>query len=286
MVTNEVQIWDQLNKNFNESKEFRDEMTELIRFYSSKLIQLADTTDKEQFISEIIEKCIFSQYFHGYALMKRFIEQSQLNEENVFYPGFWEIPKGVMLNEIGDVMKFQFEKGWAFQEAMKHYDKRFIQLFPEGYDLYREVLLEVANYGAYKAVIESEYYKGPKTLNEEKILLGSINDIHFVNPQVFMKVKCFSNENEIWDLFRINNGNVMSSWLGTIHLATIPKVLEKSKDLYILNVSLSDMIRNDEKHRILVKVLEKVPEEMKEETEIRLYHLSDMELKIYNKPSQ
>ncbi|MCM3390570.1 hypothetical protein LG296_19660 (plasmid) [Ureibacillus chungkukjangi] len=282
IATDEKKLWKYLNDKYENNKEFRNEVTEVIRFYGSKLMNVADTEEKRELVTEIVEECILGQYFHGYFLLTRLIEESQLQEEQVFLDEFWATPPGMMQNNIGDVMSYQFEKEWAYHKELEKYNLRVLKELPDGFDIYREILLETANYGAYKAVLENDLYKG--NIEDEKSNLmhfGNPIDLQFMNPQVFLQAQYYSTQHEFWDVFKKANGESESSWIGTVHLSSIPTEIHDNDVLYILNISLADIVRLDEKARIVEALCKQLPEQITSSMQLRLYHLSDLEVLEY-----
>ncbi|MFJ7953413.1 hypothetical protein ACIQZG_18060 [Lysinibacillus sp. NPDC096418] len=55
---------------------------------------------------------------------------------------------------------------------------------------------------------------------------------------------------------------------------------------YILIVSLSNKIREDEKLSIVNSLVEQLPNEIRDAVQIRVYHLSDLDTYMLKKPQE
>lgn len=271
-VIDQKKIWNILNSKTKKNPAFAKEVEELNLFYSRKFVRAAQGEEKQTIASEIIGDIISAQIFHGFFLQHNLIANEKVGNES-FLEAFWENPPGITRNHIGEVMQLNFGKDWHLQHGIEKVNVRVLNEIPEAFDIFRDILIESANFGAYKATTESEKYLGTVKHNDE-YLLGSPYDIHFINPQIFIQAQYYSNENEIWDVFSGNTGVKESQWLGTVQLIKIPNANEI---MYILTVSLSDLINTDEKMQALDLITSKLPKHIRDIVQIRLYHLSDLD---------
>ncbi|SPU40612.1 Uncharacterised protein [Lysinibacillus capsici] len=271
-VIDQKKIWNILNSKTKKNPAFAKEVEELNLFYSRKFVRAAQGEEKQTIATEIIGDIISAQIFHGFFLQHNLIANEKVGNES-FLEAFWENPPGITRNHIGEVMQLNFGKDWHLQHGIEKVNVRVLNEIPEAFDIFRDILIESANFGAYKATTESEKYLGTVKHNDE-YLFGSPYDIHFINPQIFIQAQYYSNENEIWDVFSGNTGVKESQWLGTVQLIKIPNANEI---MYILTVSLSDLINTDEKMQALDLITNKLPKNIRDIVQIRLYHLSDLD---------
>ncbi|MFJ7890531.1 hypothetical protein ACIQYL_20940 [Lysinibacillus xylanilyticus] len=277
-IIDSKQIWDKLNAKMKNDADFAKEMEDFVEFYARKFVRAAKSEEKQKTATEIIEEVIYSQIFHGYYLQSNLIANEKKGSET-FLDVFWQNPPGVTLNQIGQVMKLNFQENWHLQKGIESVNVRVLNEIPEAFDIFGMILLEAANFGAFKATIECKKYEG-KVNDTKEFVFGSPYDLQFINPQIFIEARYYSNEHELWDMFLVDTGIKESQWIGSIHLSTIPS---NSESFYLLTVSISDLITEDEKMQALSLITSKLPQQIKDKVQIRLYNLSDLDVFTGNK---
>lgn len=266
-------LWNMLNEKFKQDSSFAKEIESFVSFYGTKFVNSAISGEKKAIAAEIIEDVINSQFFHGYYLQYNLILEDDSKRE-IFLENFWIMTPGVMRSNIGRVMELNFGENWFLQKGIESVNLRVLNEIPEAFDVFRVILREAANFGAYKATLDYPLYESLVQENED-FIFGSPFELHFLNPQVFIQAQAFSNQHELWDVFLADNGQSESQWAGSIHLSSIPTGTDL--DNYILTVSLSNSISEGEKLGIVNSLCEQLPSEVRNVVQLRVFHLSDLD---------
>lgn len=279
-----------LENKLKTDENFQQVYRDLNFFYSKKIIQQAKTTEQRETFIEIMENTVTQQFYHGYYLMSlldRDLQNSPENLEN--YLLYYKLPIGMLQREIGSVMNNAFSKQderWFMNEPIRKYNTYLLKELPDIYEVYQTILKEVACYGAFVYMIDQEIYSPPEEdKNVGILLLGYPYDIKFVNPQVYIKASYYSEEHEIWDVFKLGDGRTEDNWVGTIHISAIP-LGDDGKERVILNFSLSVDIRLDERNLIIYNLYQSLPEPITKDAEVRVYTLNDVDIVTIPKVSQ
>lgn len=275
-------IFDMLEEKYEKDSSFSKEMDNFATFYGSKFVNTADNEEKRSIAAEIIEDIISSQFFHGYYLQHNLILEDDTKRE-IFLENFWIMTPGNMRNNMGQVMELNFGKDWFLQKGTESVNLRVLNDIPEAFDVFRTILREASNFGAFKATMDYPLYESLVQPNEE-FVFGSPFELHFLNPQVFLQADAYSNQLELWNVFLADNGQRQTEWAGSVQLSSIPK----GSDLmdYILIVSLSNKIREEEKLNIVNSLVEQLPSEIRDAVQIRVYHLSDLDTYMLKKTQE
>lgn len=275
-------LWNMLNEKFEQDKTFSKEIEDFVSFYGTKFVTVANSEEKRTIAAEIIEDVINSQFFHGYYLQHNLILEDDSKRE-VFLENFWIMTPGVMRNNIGRVMEINFGENWFLQKGTENVNLRVLNELPEAFDVFRVILREAANFGAYKATLDYPLYESLVQPNDD-FVFGSPFELHFLNPQVFIQAHAYSNQHELWDVFLADNGQSESQWAGSIHLSSIPTGTDL--DTYILTVSLSNSISEGEKLGIVNLLCEQLPSEIRNVVQLRVFHLSELDTYMLTKPQE
>ncbi len=271
-------------------KNFQKLYKDLNLFYSKKIIQQAKTTEQRETFIEIMENTVTQQFFHGYYLMSLLDRDLQNNPESLEdYLQYYKLPMGMLQHEIGSVMNNAFSKQderWFMNEPIRKYNTYLLKELPDIYEVYQTILKEIACYGAFIFMTNQEFYSPPEEDKDVDIfLLGYPYDIKFVNPQVYIKPSFYSEENEIWDVFKMGEGRTEEKWVGTIHISAIP-IGDEGKVHIILNFSLSVDIRLDERNLIIYNLYHSLPASITKDAEVRVYTVTDVDIVTIPKVSQ
>lgn len=268
-------VTEKLRLKFEKDSYFNKELDNLTVFYGRKLMALTNKESVHEIIENSINNVIRSQVFEGYYVMTTLLNDKEVE----FSDKIWELPKGILRNQVRLMLDKMFEDtdyNWTDNEVSNSFALVMLNEVENGFDIAEIITYEVAVFGAYKAIIDDSRYKGPA--KDEKVIemkLGNPFDLEFINEQVYMEAKHYSDQHEIWDLFILGKPNKENSWCGTAHLSTIP--LEKDKEIYILSLNLSNVIRDEEKMQIAEIIAKRLPPEITKELQLRLYHTTELQ---------
>ena len=267
-----IEIYEFLQKEYDENKEFRQELENLYTFYGRKLMQFVKKEDQQEYVENKFGDVVNSLFFQGYYIMKMILndEETILNEEG------WKLPLGVTKNEIPLMLSslLQDEKFDWKTDISHQFSMDILNYIEAGYETTQEITKEISEYGAYKAFIDDSRYVGNKEETND-MLLGNPNDLNFLSPQVYSKAQFFTEQHEIWDLFYWSAIRKEDSWVGSIHYSTIPVGEEK---LYIIEFNLSNLIIESEKLELIDVVIKSIPIEIRSKLQIRLYNVSELDV--------
>ncbi|WP_028393945.1 hypothetical protein [Bacillus cihuensis] len=266
-----------LKNEFESNEDFRKEIDNFIFFYGYKFMSQCKTESQEKLVQESVNDLIKSQYFQGYYIMTTLLNDS----DQKFPETVWSTPKGMLRNEIPLFIETVFEGSdeWYKTELSHNITMNLIQSMDGLYDLIKQTRKDVALYGAYKAFIQDKRYKGNQAETSRQMNLGNPFDIFFLNPQIYMQAKFFTEEQEIWDLYTWTAFN-NSKWVGTIRFSSFSN--ENNTPFYILEVSLSNFISHSEKIEIVNNLLNSLSDTIKASLQTRLYHVENMEVLVPN----
>jgi len=269
------QVWNHLKNNFETNKLLRKELDDLLHFYGKKLLNFAKQPKQRDFIENKLEDVVKSQYFQGYYIMRSLLK----DEETALASQTWNLAKGIVRNEIPVFINNIFkdsEMDWSRTEIGHEFGIKLVQEIDGVFDIIRQMRRDIAYYGAYKAFIEDNRYKGNKEEDHSSMLLGNPFDLHFVSPQVFMQAQFFSNEHEVWDLYMWSSVQE-NAWVGSLHFSAIP---QNNNSVYILELSISETIMENEKYEILEKCVQQIPESIRSMLQIRIYPVRELEVVV------
>jgi hypothetical protein len=225
---------------------------------------------------QIIEEVMYAQLYHGYYLQREIMRESDSLpvEERTFLDQFYTLPEGVLFNEIGPIMKMNFGDNYYMRKGNESINIKMLNDFPNAFDLYRTILLEVCNYGAYLAVLDHDRYK-PELAEVEGYVLGNPYDLNILNPQIFMQATAYSEQHEMWELYRVKNGQNEIQWYGTIYYTKIP---DQEEPRHFLQFMISDLDAHKKKDAIIEGIYYKLPSDIQNIIQIRRYDVSDLDL--------
>lgn len=286
----EEEITKILEDKLKTDEKFQQNFKDLTLFYSKKIIQQAKTTEQRETFIEIMENTITQQFFHGYYLMSLLDKDMRNSPENKEpYLEYYKMPKGILQREVVSIMSdafINYDAKWYMNAPVEQYNTYLLKELPDIYDLYHTILKEVACYGAYVFMIDQELHIPSKDNPDAAImLLGYPYDIKFVNPQVYIKASYYSEEHEIWDVFKMGDSKTPEKWVGTVHISAIPTG-DEGNIHFILNFSLSIDIRLDERNLIISNLYHSLPEEIQDTAEIRVYTVNDVDIVTFPKDSK
>lgn len=271
-IVNEV--WTNLKNQYEQDIKFQEELESLTFFYGRKFLPYANTDKKIQLVEEDLGDLVKSQFFQGYATMYALLNdrETQMDEKT------WTAKKGIIRNEIPLLFDQVFEnKEWYYTELGHSISMKYIEVFEEVYDLLTQIRKDVALYGAYKAFINDERYKGDTDKQNvvKDIIVDDIYDIEFLNPQIYIQQQFKTNEQRIYDL-RSWSSLKNAGWVGSIHFSELP--VDDSESLYLIEFTLSETIALNERYEIIKKIINKLPEEIRNFLQIRVYHTRELEI--------
>lgn len=272
------EVWKKLKEQIESDDEFKLKMEYLYFFYERKLMSFAKTEDALLLIRESLEDVVFAQYFQGYYIMRNLLVDKETSLEETV----WSMGEGHARNEVPKFIKEVFSKeefDWTLTELGHRFGMEILQIMDPAFDLFKQIRIELANYGAYKAFVDDERYKGAGDVQENPpdIMLGNIFDLDFLTPQVYMQAQFITEQHEIRDLFMWSA--VQSDLMvGTVHLSIMPL---ENKKLYLLEIQLTNVITNEEKMDIANQILKKIPKEIQEILQTRLSHVENIEALVH-----
>lgn len=265
------QVFSILKQKYSEPG-FSKFMDELIVFYGRKIMRLAKTETEEKYIEEEFHRLVKSEFFMGYRAMYLIMEDEEIQGVD----DLLTCQPGILLNEIpvliGELFK-DVEGEWYRIKEAQEVSMWLTQNIEGSYDLLRQTKKDCAMYGCYHAALDRSQYK-KESFIEQFYKLEDPFDIHFLNPQVYMKAEFITEEQEMWNVHAWNALDNGGKFIGTIHL------FRTEQSFYILSISLMDEISSDEKYDIADKISVLLPEELRPFTQIRLNQLSDFTLLV------
>ncbi|MEK5071656.1 hypothetical protein [Sporosarcina sp. FSL K6-1508] len=266
------EVWQKLKKQIKTDEKFKSELQYLYFYYERKLMGFAKTESALLLIREGLEDVVFSQYFQGHYVMKNLL----VDKETILEEKVWKMGSGFARNEVPKFIKAAFsneEFDWTYTEVGHHFGIDLLQIMDPAFDLFRQIRIDIANYGAYKAFVEDERYIGDVQEEPTEALLGNIFDLDFLSPQVYMQAQFITEQHELRDLFMwsaIQNDLMV----GSVHLSIMPI---EDQTLYVLEIQLANVITNDEKLEIANQLIMKLPKEIQGVLQTRLYHVENIE---------
>jgi len=270
-----IAVWNKLKKQLESDDNFKMEMQRLYFFYERKLLGFVKTEIQNSFIVENFEEVVFSQYFQGYYSMKSILA----DDETVLNDSVWTMGLGFAKNDIPKFMEKTFLEesiDWT-QTAVGHkFGIELLQCIEPAYDIYKQIRVDIANFGAYNAFIDDERYIGVQQDAVSDTLLGTPFDLDFLSPQVYMQAQYFTAQHELWDLFMWSSVRD-DAWVGSVHLSTMPIAEEL---IYLLEIKLSNIITIEEKMDISTQVIGKLSEEIRGVLQTRLYHVENFDVLV------
>lgn len=271
-LTTQSEVYNHLKAEYENNEAFRKELDDLYMFYGRKLIQFVKKQEQQEHIENKLGEVVNSLFFQGYYTMKVVLN----DEETIISPESWELPAGVIKNEIPMLLKelLQEEKFDWKTEVSHEFSMDILTYIEAGYETTQKLTKEISEYGAYKAFIEDERYVGDDLAEQSDMLLGSPYDLNFLSPQVYSKAQFYTDQHEIWDLFYWSSVQE-DSWVGTIHLSSIPLA---ENTLYLIEFSLSNLLIEPEKLEIVDKVTKSIPSEIRSNLQIRLYTVNELDI--------
>lgn len=283
-MTDEKTLYRKLTNLLKTDTVFKEEINSFMLFHSKKFVAVAPTEEKKKLAASLIDNIISAQVFHGYSLMLNYIEIEETLITEV-EPLFWHRKLGATYNAIGSDLQAIFGEDWAFHKMLQdEINLIMLEELYECYEIYKTILLEAANYGAYNALIK--YPKFKQNLNDivtqqdvSEVKLGNPHDLNFISPQAYMTLTNFSDQHELWDVFSLNNGQKESEWVGMVHFSSIKNVINGSNEVtHILSITLSNLIREDEQHTILQQLYGELTESIKDSIQLRIISASNFDL--------
>ena len=253
---------------------FNKELGEFVSFFGSKFVNAQPDEVKKEIAANLIEDVIFAQVAHGYWLFANELAEDKVNDgrAKTFESKFWQNTPGLIRNITGIVALQIFKENWFMAIGSEEINLRILQELPDSFNLYLSILEETAIFGGYLALRDDDNYKPLSEENDmPEILLANPKDITYINPQVYMQYGFFSNQHENWELILGATGKREERWIGTVHLSSIPT--DGDSKTYYLNIMLDYMLMAHEKSRICKTIIQRLPQEIQETVQFRVYHL-------------
>lgn len=268
-------VTNRLRNKFEKDIQFNKELEDLVLFYGRKLLAIAKSSNTKEIIVGTIDNVVRSQYFQGYYIMTTILDEDEMK----FPDKTWGLPLGILRNEIPKAIYTIFDNevnfDWAANEVINEFAAVMIKELENGFDVVESLKYEVAAFGAYKAFLGDPRYKIESNDTKTPALLGNPFDLEFLNFQVFMQAQYYSNEHEIWDMFKMGIKGLQNEWCGNAHLSKFTDV--QGNVNYLLSINISNSIRLEEKMILAEKVVKKIPNEILNTVQIRLYHTDSLE---------
>ena len=273
-----VKVQNKLKKQLKSDPTFKDELQSLYFFYERKLLTIANRESIKEFIIDKFEDVIYSQYFQGYYIMKEILN----DEETEMDESAWTLREGYVRNIIPGFLKTTFidqNIDWTYTDVSHKFGIDLLELQEEAYELFKQIRLDIVCYGAYKSFIEDERYKGNEQPEPVDLRFGNPLNLVFLNPQIYMQAQFSTSEHEVWDIFTWSSfRNEML--VGSIHFSTLPMDADSEQPIYLLEVKLANTISQDEKLDIVNFVITKLPIEVQNVLQTRLYYVEDFDVII------
>lgn len=272
------QVQNKLKRQLKTDPIFKEEIQSLYYFYERKLMNFARKEGMKKYIIDEFEDVVFSQYFQGYYVMKVILN----DEETEMEESSWNMSEGFARNVIPPFINNAFKEestDWSYTEVSHKFGMELLDLQEAAYDLFKQIRFDIACYGAFKAFIEDERYVGNEGGGSMDLWFGNPLDLVFLNPQVYMQAQFSTAEHEVWDLHTWTSFRD-SMWVGSIHLSTLPQDESTGQVIYLLEVKLSNTIAQDEKLDIVNFIVNKLPVEIQNALQTRLYYVEDFDVII------
>lgn len=276
-ITNDAifnKVTNKLRDKYEQDVYFNQELENLTIFYGRKLLALTSNENVHEIIENTISNVIRSQFFQGYYVMSNILE----DEEVEFTDNVWTLPKGIVRNQIRTMLDNLFndtEYNWIDNDVANSFALVMLNELEKGFEVVEGIKYEVALFGAYKAFLEDSRYSVAPSEKVNDFKLGDPFDLNYINHQVYMEAKHYAEQHEFWDLFLTGKQNQDNSWCGTVHLSTFPT--EEDKKFYILSLNLSNVIRDEEKMILAETISKRLPSEITDVLQIRLYHTTELD---------
>ncbi len=268
-------IWNELKERIKTDKEFIDELQGIYYFYERKILKHATTDKQNEFVYKQFEDVVFSQFFQGYLIMRAVLSDSEIQADQKV----WTMNKGFVRNSIATILSSIFEDentDWTYTEVGHSFGIQVLDELSTAFDIVKDARTEIAFYGAYKALIEDSRYTGTEIDETMSLRLGTPLDLEFLSPQVFMQAQYSTAQNEIWDLF-LWTAVQKDQWVGSVSVTSIATA---ELPVYLLEIKLNETITLEEKHEITNQIVLRLPEDVRELLQTRLYHTTDLEILV------
>ena len=269
-----INVYNILQKRYNEDTDFRESIDSLTRFYGRKLVGFAKNEEQEALVLAEFEDVVKSQFFHGFYLMTAILE----DVETDFPADIWRLRKGMVRNEIPLLIRSVFvEEGssWSVTEVGREFGLAILDVMEPGYEIVKRLREEVTLYGAYQAFIQDDRYRGVEAEESTDTLLGNPFDLEFLSPQVFMQAQFQTEQHEIWDLFFWSSQE--NTWLGSVHLSKLPT---DAMTVFLMECTLSNQLIYFEKSDIVDTLVSRLPQDVQNTVQVRVYHANDLEVLV------
>lgn len=263
-----------LSKKYKEDQEFRQNLDYLYFFYGRKYLHLATDDSQKKYIEDNLFDMIKSQFYQGYYIMREILNDPSIELDEQI----WSANKGIIRNELPILMENVFEDSkdtWFLSTLGKKIGMMIMQKINDVYEVIQQTRKDAALYGVYQAFIDDKRYQPKKSNENHSLLLGDPFDLHFLNPQIYMKAQYITDEQEIWDIYTWSTFKGGVKWVGSIQLSKIPSDIQM---IYLLQFTVNEIVSDFEKYEILENALKRLSDEVKALTQIRICHAKDLEI--------
>lgn len=267
-------VYKKLQEKMKLDTNFQNEISDLIFFYSRKLMGFTKTKEQKSLVEKDFEDVVFSQFFQGYYAMTIL-----LNDEESFDEDDWIRAPGLVRNELPKFLKLITEDesiNWTHTEIGHNFSIDILQSMESAYEVTKQLLYDLSNHGAFKAFTDDERYVGESTVPDSEMLLGNPFDLSFLSPQVYMQGQFYTTQHEVWDLF-LWSAVRDDAWVGSVHLSTMPI---ENQTIYLLEFSVSSLISHNEKMDIINTIIKKIPENIRAILQTRLYNVDELDILV------
>lgn len=252
---------------------FRLKYASLVEFYTKKIMNLVNKDSLEP-LAEEFENVFQAQYFKGYHVMRVLLEDEFFTEDTSVWSwleGETTIRLPLLLEEVLTQID---STDWDYTDIGYTYSIKILKEINNAYDLIKLARKEIAYLGAIQAFLDDSRYKGGESIdNDMTSHFGRLDDVHFLNPEIYMTISHFEEGKEVWDVRAWGPFN-NDEWMGNVefHHYSMPE-----GTLYGMNLMLSYLIREDERYSIIGMLHDKLPGEIQQALQIKNYTCSDME---------
>ncbi|KZE68022.1 hypothetical protein AWM68_17790 [Fictibacillus phosphorivorans] len=189
-----------LKAHLQNNEEFNREVATHYEYYKDKLFRIVKEHDQEKAEKDLFQ-CVKSQVFNGY-----FIALEILNVEDSPITDAWlQQSEGMIAQQLPDLLKSATgESGLEnviTHEPLKALTSWLVREYEDIYPTLMDISLNSACMGAKWAFVDEGQKRGFQTYQpQHRGIVGTIDDISFINPQNYLSCSILSEAGEVWDV--------------------------------------------------------------------------------------
>lgn len=226
-----------LRAHFQHNQQFNVELATTFAYYNEKLLNVAVDSDKEKLETDFYN-CVKSQIFNGYFMVQELLQHEDTKFENEWFMQ----PIGMIAQQLPDMLRAVTNDNIEeiiTHDPLKKLASRLVMEYEGVYPLLLDISLNTACMGAKWALIDEAEKRGIQQYQpQSKGLLAYMDDVIFINPQMYLICDITTESSELWTLISSRN-----TGLDKIAEVTIIKHLGNGgTDSYYMNINLSNRL--------------------------------------------